>query len=68
VMLGLAGYGEVYFDDFNVQVIEQETAPASPEVAGTRPRGRTGTSPGLPDPRLPRASAARSAESRRQQR
>jgi len=67
VTLGLAGYGEACFDDFSVQVIEQDTARVGPDVVKRRPRGRTGTSPGLPDPALP-AAASRPADSRRQQR
>jgi len=65
VTLGLAGYGEVYFDDFSVRVIEQESAGAGPDVVKNAPHGRTGTAPGLPDPTLP-AAAARTTNSRRQ--
>jgi hypothetical protein len=65
VTLGLAGYGEVYFDDFRVQVIEQDSGGPPPEVITSAPRGRAGTSPGLPNPTLPGA-ASRPTNSRRQ--
>jgi hypothetical protein len=67
VMLGLAGYGEAYFDDFRVEVIEHDPGFAAPDVAQERRRGRSGGAPALPDPAVP-AAASRSTDSRRQQR
>ena len=68
VTLGLAGFGEAYFDDLRVEVIEEaplrELEPDDQELAQGRQRSRA---PGLPDPTLP-AAAARSTDSRRQQR
>ena len=57
VMLGLAGYGEVYFDDFRVQVVEEDI-PYRPVDPGLVQRERPDrTSPSLPDPRAPAAAA-----------
>ena len=57
VMLGLAGYGEVFFDDFRVQVIEEDI-PYRPVDPGLVQGGRPDTaSPRLPDPRTPAAAA-----------
>jgi hypothetical protein len=67
VTLGLAGYGEAYFDDFRVEVIEQDDMSADPRFAQGRRRARSADSPGLPDPSLP-AAASRPMDSRRQQR
>ena len=67
VTLGLAGYGEAYFDDFSVQVIEQDSDSVPPDLVQGRQRGRTARSPGLPDPTLP-AAASRPLDSRRQER
>ena len=70
VTLGLAGYGEAYFDDFRVQVIEEdprfETPDRDPDLV-RGPRRRTQT-PSLPNPGLPAESALRSNDARRQQR
>ena len=71
VTLGLSGYGEAYFDDFRVEVIEEArlrgSRPIEPEIAQGRQRPRTSGSPALPDPALP-AAASRPVDSRRQQR
>jgi len=71
VTLGLAGYGEAYFDDFRVEVIEEApvrgSGPVDPDLAQGRQRSRTPGSPALPDPTLP-AAASRPVDSRRQQR
>jgi len=68
VTLGLAGYGEAYFDDFRVEVIEEApvrgSRPVDPGLAGGRQRSRTSGSPALPDPTLP-ASASRPVDSPR---
>jgi hypothetical protein len=67
VTLGLAGYGEAYFDDFRVEVIERDPGFAAPDVAQNRRRGQPLQAPALPNPALP-AAAARPTDSRRQQR
>jgi hypothetical protein len=64
VTLGLAGYGEVYFDDFRVQVIEQESASPAADVIARAPRARAGALPRLPEITQPGA-AARPTNSRR---
>jgi hypothetical protein len=64
VTLGLAGYGEAYFDDFRVQVIQEDIPyrPVDPGlVQGRRP---TGASPRMPDPRVPADTASRVSDSR----
>jgi hypothetical protein len=65
VMLGVAGYGEVYFDDFRVQVMEDNRPdrPIDPELVQRPQPGRA--TPRVPDPRQPPAAAISSA-SRRQ--
>src|SRR4029077_10535543 len=55
VTLGLAGYGEAYFDDLSVQVIEEDSAKVSPNLVENRVRGRSFQSPPLPDPAAPAA-------------
>ncbi len=58
VMLGLAGYGEVYFDDFRVQVIE-DNRPGQPIDSDLVRRPQPGpTAPRRPDPHRPEAAAA----------
>ncbi len=57
VTLGLAGYGEAYFDDLRVEVIERDAGPAAPDVAEGRRRGQPSRAPGLPDPTLPTAAS-----------
>jgi hypothetical protein len=68
VTLGLAGYGEAYFDDFRVEVIEQapgrDRGSIEPEIAQGRRRSRTSGSPALPDP-TPPAAASRPVDSPR---
>ena len=39
VTLGLAGYGEAYFDDFSVQVIEEVAPAVAPDLVKSRQRG-----------------------------
>jgi hypothetical protein len=71
VTLGLAGFGEAYFDDFRVEVIEEAPLRGSesvdPGLAQGRQPSRTSGAPSLPDPSLP-AAASRPVDSRRQQR
>lgn len=64
VTLGLAGYGDVYFDDFRVQVIEADDGRrVEPDRGGglvRRPRPAASTpAPALPDPRVPASTAGR---------
>ena len=68
VTLGLAGYGEVLFDDFRVQVIEEDPRrpTSNPNLAQDRQLGVS--PPRLTNPRTPAESAALPSESRRQQR
>ena len=68
VTLGLAGYGEVFFDDFRVQVVEEDPRyrHSDPNLVQD-PRRRTPT-PSLPSPRMPAESAALPKDTRRQQR
>jgi hypothetical protein len=65
VTLGLAGYGEAFFDDFKVEVIEEAPRYLDPRLVQDR-RG-SNPQPRLPDPRTPADSAARPRDSRRQQ-
>jgi hypothetical protein len=67
VTLGLAGYGDVYFDDFRVEVIEEGPGPIGPGLAQGHRRPGQSTAPALPDPSLP-AAASRPNDSQRQQR
>ncbi len=64
VTLGLAGYGDVYFDDFRVQVIEADDGRRVEPDRGSdlvrRPRPAASTpAPGRPDPRVPASTAGR---------
>ncbi len=65
VTLGLAGYAEAYFDDFRVEVIEQETGRDDRDLVqeNRNRRPRNSRRPGLPDPRLP-AAASRDPQTR----
>ena len=64
VLLGLAGYGEAIFDDFRVQVVEEDRPhrPAQPGLVQSRRPGRA--TPRLPGPGQPAAAAP--SDSRRQ--
>ncbi len=66
VTLGLSGYGDVYFDDFRVEVIEEGSRPIGRGLAQTPRRSRQSTAPPLPDPNLPAAAAVRPDAARRQ--
>ena len=67
VMLGLAGYEKAYFDDFRVEVIEEDgirdDGGRTPDNIVQQPRGRTSPSPRLPAPTLP-GTASLPSESR----
>jgi hypothetical protein len=69
VLLGLAGYGEAYFDDFRVEVIEEAPRYANPGIVRGRSRApaTAARSPDLPAATLP-TSATLPTDARRQQR
>jgi len=64
VTLGLAGYGEAFFDDFRVELVEADEVPGSPDVAEL-PANRTVRQPAPPDPSLPTATNPSGARVRR---
>ncbi len=68
VTLGLAGYGEAFFDDFRVELVEasHDPAPRDPDVA-LEPSNRRTRQPSPPDPSLP-ATATNPADARHQRR
>jgi hypothetical protein len=69
VTLGLAGYGEAFFDDFRVEVIEEAPRRADPRLAQGRSGGaQAPRMPRTPDPRVTADSAARVPDSRLRQR
>jgi hypothetical protein len=68
VTLGLAGYGEAFFDDLRVEFVEADDEQAGSELANRPANRRTRQStPSAPDPSLP-ATAANRGETRRQRR
>jgi hypothetical protein len=71
VTLGLAGYGEAFFDDLRIEAIESSPGPnprrGEPDIAQARRRSAGPGAPPAPDPRTP-ASAASAAETRRSRR
>jgi hypothetical protein len=67
VTLGLAGYGEAYFDDLQVEVVEQDNAMDARDLVRRDGPARRMNSPRAPDPSTP-AAAARSSDSRPQPR
>lgn len=68
VTLGLAGYDEVYFDDFRVQVIEEDSRSQAADPNLVQQPRRRSPAPALPSPRIPAESATLPSETRRQQR
>jgi hypothetical protein len=69
VTLGLAGYGEAFFDDLRVEVIEEAPRYGEPDQVQERvARRRVTGAPALPDPRAAADSAARPPDPRRRQR
>ncbi len=68
VTLGLAGYGEVFFDDFRIQVMEEDPRFVAPDPNLVDEPRRPNSGPGLPDPRVPVQSATRPGDGRRPQR
>ncbi len=67
VTLGLAGYGEAYFDNLRVEVIENDTSGAAPDLVERRRDRPSPATPRAPDPTTP-ATMSRSANSRPQPR
>jgi hypothetical protein len=56
VTFGLAGYGDAYFDDFRVELVEADEAPGAdlPDIAEAAPR--RARQPRAPDPTTPSAA------------
>jgi hypothetical protein len=52
VTLGLAGYGEAYFDDFRIELVEADAAPTGSDIAAA-PDDRRAAAPPLPEPSEP---------------
>jgi hypothetical protein len=65
VMLGLAGYGEAFFDDLRVEVVERDPDFTPKNVVKARRPTTTRSAPTNPDAN-PEPTAARSSRSRRQ--
>lgn len=70
VIFGLAGYGEAFFDDFRVELVEADEAPAegpsNSDIAQT-PANRPSRQPRTPDPSMPStATSPGEARTRRQ--
>ena len=61
VTFGLAGYGDAFFDDFRVELVEADEAPNAdlPDIAEA-PSRRPTRQPRLPDPSTPAAARASS--------
>jgi hypothetical protein len=62
VTLGLAGYGDVYFDDFRVEIVEEDAPQRTVSPGLVRAPQPPGGSPRLPDPRTPAEAAYRPVE------
>ncbi len=52
VTFGLAGYGEAFFDDFRVELVEADEAPSGSDIAQA-PANRSARQPASPGPSLP---------------
>jgi hypothetical protein len=57
VTLGLAGYGEAFFDDLRVEVVEQDDDRAAPDLVRRTEPARPMRAPRAPDPSPPAAAA-----------
>jgi hypothetical protein len=68
VTLGLAGYGEAFFDDLRVEVVEQDDDRAAPDLVRRTEPERPMRSPRAPGPSVPPAAAARSNDTGRRPR
>jgi hypothetical protein len=68
VTLGLAGYGEAFFDDFRVELVEAGDGPALQERdVASEPSNRRPGQPLLPDPSLP-STTTNNLDAKRQRR
>jgi hypothetical protein len=59
VMLGLVGYGDVLFDDFRVEIMEDDGPPRDVAPGLVQARPRSGAAPRVPDPRTPAQAGSR---------
>jgi len=64
VTLGLAGYGEAFFDDFRVELVEADEAPGGSDIAQA-PANRSARQPPSADPSLPPTATSPSGPSTR---
>jgi hypothetical protein len=67
VTLSPVGYGDAYFDEFRVEVIEELSPEADPALAAGHRRPRGNPTPNLHSPNLPGAAAV-PTDGRRHQR
>jgi hypothetical protein len=65
VTLGLAGYGEAFFDDLRVEVVEADDNRAAPDLVRRGNPERRMSSPRAPDPSPPAAAARPTDRQRR---
>ena len=66
VTFGLAGYGEAFFDDFRVELVEADEASGGSDIAQA-PANRSARQPPSPDPSLPPTATSPSGSRTRRQ-
>ena len=66
VTFGLAGYGEAFFDDFRVELVEADEASSGSDIAQA-PANRSARQPPSPDPSLPSTATSPSGSRTRRQ-
>ncbi|MGO8903566.1 MAG: hypothetical protein ACLQU5_35275 [Isosphaeraceae bacterium] len=66
VTFGLAGYGEVFFDDFRVELVEADEPSGGSDIAQA-PANRSARQPPSPDPSLPPTATSPSGSRTRRQ-
>jgi hypothetical protein len=66
VTFGLAGYGEAFFDDFRVELVEADEAPGGSNIAHA-PANGSARQPSAPDPTLPSTATSPSGSRTRRQ-
>ena len=66
VTFGLAGYGEAFFDDFKVELVEADESPSGADLAQT-PANRSARQPSVPYPSLPSTATSPSGSRTRRQ-
>ena len=66
VTFGLAGYGEAFFDDFRVELVEADEASSGSDIAQA-PANRSARQPPSPDPSLPPTATSPSGSRTRRQ-